>query len=298
MKRNKLKKQNLWLSLVIFLVSALALSLFFLQKTTQKRNIKYLEKQVEYQAKNFPGNFAVSIFSFGFNKINFNYNSDEKIAAASIIKIPILAAALAAVYEEKIKLSDRIVINQRDLTGGAGILKRVDLPLEMTFEALLVYMVAISDNIATNKVIDLLGFEYINQVFRDIGLKDTILRRKMMDFQARRQGIENFTTSYDIALLLKNIYLNRLYGPKISEKARNILFLQQHSDRIPLLLPDSVRVGHKTGLERGVVHDAGIIYGQKRDFVIAVLTRNVSNYSQAKKFIADVAALAYNHFNN
>jgi len=78
---------------------------------------------------------------------------------------------------------------------------------------------------------------------------------------------------------------------------RNLLSRQQYNDRIAYFLPKEVEVAHKTGLEKGVVHDAGIIYGKKNDFIICVLTKDVKNYQKAKKFIANVSQLSYNLLN-
>lgn len=270
---------------------------FFAQKTRQDKLLKELERQVSLQAENFSGTFSLSIYQPGIFGLEFDYLGQEPVVAASVIKIPILAAALQAVFEQKVAMDQKVLIMPADVIGGSGILKGIDLPIELTFEGLLLYMMAISDNTATNKVIDILGFEYINQVFSAFDLTETVLRRKMMDFESRRKGIENYTSSRDLVYLLKQIYHKRLFNEKITAKAKRLLLFQQHKDRIPLLLPEGVVTAHKTGLERGVVHDAGIVYGEKANFVIAVLTKNVSDYSEAKKFIAQISHLSYNLLN-
>lgn len=282
----------------LFILSAIALSFFFLfERNKQVRIAKELGAQLELYASDFSGGFSLAIYGPGIAGFEFSYNCSEQIAGASVMKIPILAAALNAIDDQMITFQERIKVFSSDIVGGSGILRRIDLPIELTFEALLVYMMAISDNTATNKVIDLLGFEYINRSFDNLGLQDTILSRRMMEFSQRSRGIENFTSSRDLTHLLRKIYYNQLFSPELSRKAKNIMLLQQHSDRIPLLLPEVVVAAHKTGLERGVVHDAGIVYGEKRDFVISILTKNVRDSNEAKRFIAQVSYLAYNLLN-
>jgi beta-lactamase class A len=157
-------------------------------------------------------------------------------------------------------------------------------------------MIADSDNTATNKVIDLLGREYINKSFKRFGLKRSFLKRKMMDFSGRRRGIENYTCVSDIAMLLEKIYGNKLIDSQSSQLALSFLRKQKINDRIPRYLPEEADVAHKTGLERGVVHDAGIVFAPKGDYIICVLTKKVKDYQQAKKFIAKITLLTYNFY--
>ncbi len=298
----KVKKKKKFLSFKAgFLFLALLVVVFFLvvfsEKTKRDSILLDLKSQVSAQQKKFSGNFSLALYSPGFIELDFGYRSDQKIAAASVIKIPILAAALAGTRDQLVTLEQKVTIDSSDVVGGSGLLRRIDLPIELSFEGLLIYMMAISDNTATNKVIDLLGFEYINQIFSELGLNDTILVRKMMDFDMRRAGFENYTSSRDLTFLLKKIYQEKLFSKGLSKEAKRMLSFQQHRDRIPLLLPSEAGVIHKTGLERGVVHDAGIIYGEKRDIILSVLTEDVRDYNQAKKFIAEISYLSYNLLN-
>ena len=155
-------------------------------------------------------------------------------------------------------------------------------------------MIIYSDNTAANKVIDMLGFEYINKAFEDMGLKETILQRRIMDFVQRSKGIENYMSVYDIALLLEKIYRKELVDEEASELMLSFLKQQKVNDRLPRDLPEDIVVAHKTGLERGVVHDAGIIFTPQGDYLICMLTKGIKEYAQAKKIIAEVSLLTYN----
>jgi beta-lactamase class A len=117
----------------------------------------------------------------------------------------------------------------------------------------------------------------------------------MMDFSKRRKGIENYTSAADITYLLEKIYNKELINRKSSNMMLAFLLRQKMKDRIPRYLPKNVEVAHKTGLERGVVHDAGIIFSVKSDCIVCVLTKGVKKYSKAKKFIANLSLLTYNN---
>ncbi len=238
--------------------------------------------------------YSVVVEDLRFPSLKYSVNSDEKFIAASLIKLPILAAALNAVAEEKISLKDKIVVKTADITGGSGKLKTEKLPKELTFRGLLKFMISISDNTATNKVVEFLGFDYLNGYFQGLGLKNTVLKRKMMDFRKRRKGIENYTSSQDIALILKEIYNKKLVNKKLSNFALELLKEQIVNDRLPRYLPEEIEVAHKTGLEKGVIHDSGIVFTPEGDYIICVLFANVKDYRKAKKTIAQISLLTYN----
>jgi beta-lactamase class A len=115
----------------------------------------------------------------------------------------------------------------------------------------------------------------------------------MMDFSQRSNGVENYTAASDIVYLLEKIYNKQLIDRAYSELILSFLKKQKIKDRIPRYLPKGVIVAHKTGLERGIVHDAGIVFSPKDDYIICVLTKKVKVYSKAKKFIAQLSLLTY-----
>lgn len=270
---------------------------FFFQVTKfyQKyRLIPDLKVKIQDQLKSSGFRCSLVIKDLDFPGLRFEIDSEKKIPAASLIKLPILAGALKAVEEGKVSLQDEVVIKGADTAGGSGKLKAAMLPLTLTFEKLLEFMISSSDNTATNKVIHILGFEYLNNSFKDFNLNETVLTRKMMDFTKRRLGIENYTSSRDIVLLLDRIYNKKLVNKRLSRLALEFLKKQSINDRLSRYLPNEAIIAHKTGLERGVVHDAGIIFAPEGNYIICVLLSKVKNYKKAKKFIAQTSLFTYN----
>lgn len=252
-----------------------------------------LEKKIGNEINCLDSETSVLIKDLNSPDLKLSFSGQKKFPAASLIKLPILAVAFKAVTERKISLSRIITIKRADISGGSGAIKAMRLPVKLRFSKLLELMITQSDNTATNKVISILGFDYINNGFKELGLHSTYLKRKMMDFSNRRKGIENYTTVNEIAYLLEKIYNKQLIGPKSSRLMLSLLKKQKIKDRIPRYLPNNISVAHKTGLERGVVHDAGIIFSPKGDYIICVLTKHVKNYRNAKKFIARISLLTY-----
>lgn len=292
--KKKIFNRKFYLYSLIFII---ILSGFVSVQIKKRAALAYLQNQINIQASDFSGQYSLIIHKPGLFGFSFSEQPNLKIPAASLIKLPILAAALQAVEENVISFDQEIVIEGQDITGGSGIFKRVELPLKVNFKELLSFMIIISDNTASNKVIDLLGLDYLNTKFKSFGLKETVINRKMMDFVSRKKGFENYTSSRDTLIMLKKIYEQKLVNAQFSQFARDLLSRQQYNDRIARFLPKDVEVAHKTGLERGVLHDAGIVYGKKNDFIICVLTKDVTNYREAKEFIAKVSQMSYNLLN-
>ena len=287
------------LAIVAFSVALLFYTLAGLRQLYKKDIfLRDLRSLLREEFKSTKIEYAFVIKKLGLLDSKLLHKAQNKFPAASLIKLPILAAAFYAVREKKISLEELVTIKKKDVTGGSGKLKALSLPKKFTFVQLLELMISSSDNTATNKVIEILDFEYINSTFKRLGLTDTALRRKMMDFSQRKKGVENYTSAADISYLLEKIYKEKLVNQRLSKLALIFLKKQKVNDRLPRYLPAEVVVAHKTGLERGVVHDAGIIFTSNGDYLICVLVKGGKSYARAKKFIAQLSLLAYNLYNN
>jgi beta-lactamase class A len=223
------------------------------------------------------------------------YNADKPFPSASLVKVPIMLSCFYADEKKKINLQDTLILKSAQKVLGSGILKEIPEGTSFTVEDLVYLMISQSDNTATNMLIDLLGFDYINNFFQSLGLKETNLSRRMMEFDIRKKGIENYTTARDTAFCLEIIYHKKFLSRKISRQCLSLLKKQEVNDRIPARLPASVVVAHKTGLERKVCHDAGIVFMPQGDFLICVLTRDAKSTKAAKRFIAQIALDVYEY---
>lgn len=252
-----------------------------------------LRHKLTNEIKRFKGEAGIVVKDLRFNW-EISYNKGRLFPSASLAKLPIMSACFLASEEGRIKLDRQVVLKSSDKFPGSGILKDVQPGVIFTVEELIGLMIYDSDNTATNILTNMVGIDYLNSVFNSLGLKNTNLSRRVADFSSRNRGIENYTTAEDIALLLEQIYRKSLISKKLSEKCLRVLKLQRVNDRIPKYLPVNVVVAHKTGLERSVCHDAGIVFSCKGDFLICVLTKHANpNAVSSKNFIARIALDAY-----
>lgn len=266
----------------------------------KKRKVAWdrLKRSLENEIRRFRGEAGIVIkdlqtgWEIGFNK-------DKLIPSASLVKIPIMLSYFHASGEGKINLKDTVELAWSEKTGGSGLLKNTASGSVFSVEGLLELMITHSDNTAANMLIELLGFDTLNSYFSKLGLKHTNLSRKMMDFDDRKRGIENYTTAEDMAYLLEGIYRRQFLNNNVSTKCLELLAKQKINDRIPKKLPDDALVAHKTGLEYGVCHDVGIVFTDKGNFLICVLTKHNNRYAQpAKRFISKIALTTYNYYGN
>ncbi|MFH1339209.1 MAG: serine hydrolase [Candidatus Omnitrophota bacterium] len=255
-----------------------------------------LEKEIEKECGGFNGEATIVIKNL--NKgWQILINQHELFPSASLVKVPIMAACFYAANDGKIRLEDTLRLKASHVVGGLGPLKNMPVGAEFTVRKLIELMISESDNTATNVLIDYLGFDYLNSSFEKLGLKDTNISRKIMDLRSRDRGIENFTSASDLTYLFEEIYNERLINKAYSQMCLEFLRKQKINDRIPAKLPGYVAAAHKTGLERGICHDAGIVFTPQGNFLICVLVKHPDKTAALpKKFIAQIAFLTYEYY--
>jgi beta-lactamase class A len=251
-----------------------------------------LEKDILRSLRDFQGTLGFVIKDLRTGRAMAR-NQDRPFPSASMVKVPIMAACLKAVEEGRISLEEALTLKRTDKVRGSGVLRAAPAGTPVTIEKLLQLMITDSDNTAANMLIDLLGFDYLGGMFREFGLERTNLSRKMMDFRSRARGIENYTTPREMADILEKMYRRTCVSPQASEKCLAVLKEQKVNDRIPRYLPRKTAVAHKTGLEHKVCHDAGIVFTERGDVLICVLTEGNTGAVIAKRMIARIASRVY-----
>lgn len=214
-------------------------------------------------------------------------NSDEVFPSASVIKVPILLACLKQAEEGHVNLDQLTVITER--VGGSGVLQSLSSLASLTIKDLLTLVITVSDNVATNMVIDLLGIEAINQEMERLGLKSTNLNRKMMDFAAIQRGFDNVTCPSDMVKCLKAINEGAFLSEESKEIALSIMHAQQFLDKLPAMMdPDRVFIANKTGGLPNVEHDCAIFKYNGKTAYAAVLTDQLTDAYEAKLVISRI----------
>ncbi|SMC89593.1 serine hydrolase [Sporomusa malonica] len=221
---------------------------------------------------------------------------DMVFPAASMIKVPIMIEVMRQAAAGLIDLDETLEITSQVQTGGAGILKELRSGVTMTVRELVTLMIILSDNTATNILIDLVGMNSINATITSLGLRSTVLRRKMMDFEAAKAGKENYTSAADLAHLFASIASSSLaLPPTHSALMLDILKRQQVRDKLPFYLPEEIIIAHKTGTLPGAEHDAGILFVPGGSYIICVLTADLAANYEGLQLVANIGKTIYDY---
>jgi beta-lactamase class A len=257
--------------------------------------MKSLRTKIEAILAEYTGRWGIVILNHS-NGQKLQLNPQMLFPSASMIKIPIMYEVMRQAAAKIISLDQSLIVKDEFRVGGAGILKELRPDISMTVRELVTLMIVLSDNTATNMLIDLVGMDAINKTMMDIGLKATVLRRRMMDFDAALAGKENDTSAADLAYLFAAIYDSLELPTDYSALMLDILTRQQVQDKLPFYLPEGTQIAHKTGTLPGVEHDGGILFLPNGPYIICILTADLAVNFQGLQLVASIGKVIYEHF--
>jgi beta-lactamase class A len=228
--------------------------------------------------------------------------------AASTMKIPVMLEVLRAADEGRLSLDQRILLVNRfhsivdgspfTLDAGAdsdsSMYQRVGerVPVRELMERMIVR----SSNLATNALIALVGADRANASAHALGATHIRVLRGVEDGKAFEAGLNNTTTSADLAVLLARIERGDALRPESARLMKEILLRQELNGEIPAGLPPGTPVAHKTGSITATLHDAAVVYPPRRaPYILVVLTRKIPDEGVARQLIAELSRLVWTH---
>ncbi|HUO79851.1 MAG TPA: serine hydrolase [Steroidobacteraceae bacterium] len=229
-------------------------------------------------------------------------HGEEVFPQASSIKIAVLAELYHQAEQArrgaagKADLSDRYVVRAADLVPDSDIMGGLTAGVtQLTNRDLATLMVAVSDNAATNVLIDRVGMDNVAALLDGQGLRQTRLRRKMMDLRAAAEGRENVSTPREMMTLLERLYHGKIVGePLLADFFR---VLATHKDSwLPRELPEELQVANKPGALEGVRNDSGVVFLKDRPYVICVMTTYLASERAGEQAISAISAAAFATF--
>jgi beta-lactamase class A len=165
----------------------------------------------------------------------------------------------------------------------------------LTLRDLATMMVAVSDNSATNVLIDRVGMENVNAFLSAQGLRETRLRRKMMDLKAAAEGRENVSTPSEMLDLLQALYRGQILNQEMTADFFKVL--STHKDSfIPRDLPDDLIIANKPGELEGVRNDSGVIFLDQRPYILCVMTTYLRRERDGEEAIRNISLAAWRMF--
>jgi beta-lactamase class A len=221
---------------------------------------------------------------------------DEVFPQASSIKVAVLAELYHQAQQGKLQLTDMYTVRASDLVADSYIMSGLTPGVtQLTLRDLATMMVAVSDNSATNVLIDRVGMENVNSLLDSLGLTRTRLRRKMMDLKAASEGRENVSTSSEMLALFDSLYRGKIFNKELTEDFFKVLSTPKDS-WIPRDLPEDVRIANKPGSLEGVRNDSGIVFVANRPYIICMMTTYLRRERDGEEAISKISLAAYRMF--
>jgi beta-lactamase class A len=234
---------------------------------------------------------------------------DRTVPTASVIKLTVLLEAMDQVRNGQASLEEKIVLKKDDQVEGSGMLEFMDTPLTLTPKDVLTLMIVVSDNTATNLMIDRFGLDKINAHTRELGLKDTYLYKKVFmppippaPADQPKYGLGK-TTPREMAKVIEKIGLCQLgtaMHPAVASDAAlcdvmlKMLRDQFYRDGIPRYIEglDSSESGsaiaNKTGAVDESRNDVGLVASKNGLIVISAFTYNNADHGWSSDDEGDV----------
>ena len=214
------------------------------------------------------------------------YEADIPLVAASVIKLPILVEAFRQARDGLLSMNESVSIRPEQKMPSCGALTYLHDGLTVTLRDLCVLMIIVSDNTATNILIERLGIENVNATMRALGLEKSTLRRLLFDMEAAGRGLENTITAWEMGQLLEMLYKGECVSPEADAEMLGILKNQRLNGKMPFFLHE-LEIAHKTGEDDGITHDVGIVYAAHP--LILCFASNHTDVPAFERFIQDAA---------
>lgn len=260
----------------------------------------------------------VGVFAIDLQKEIIAYKENEKFEAGSAIKSFIVLEYYRQILQNKIKRDDMLTYRETNKTVGAGILKNLEPEIKLSSKNLLILMIILSDNIATNLIIDYLGLDNINNTINEYGFVNTKMYSKIDLTKYNRVGQ---TTPREYAMLFQGFLTNKFFEDSISKEIIEIFKMQKHNSVLTKFIPKQyfdkqedkniIRyIASKSGKLSGkifeiptdtIINDGGIISTIYGDYIISIFGKERYDENRIKEFdIADVCSkislLILSHF--
>jgi beta-lactamase class A len=221
---------------------------------------------------------------------------DESYYPASTIKVPIMVEVFRQAHVGRFRLSDRLRLGAEDQVTGSGVLQHLSPGIRLPIRDVVTLMIVVSDNTATNMLIDLVGADAVNETMAALGLRHTVLFNKLQVVPVERRGL-NVTTAGDMTRLLVKIARGEAVSYDACRRMVEILKRQSEVQRLGGRLPiepagevvgapPPVVLAAKSGSVSGLCHDVGLILRPSGSYAVSILLRGVDRTAHGVDVIA------------
>ena len=277
-------------------------------KSNYESPTESLKASIESQISEIEGDLAVAFLDLTNEENSILINIDESFHAASTMKVPVMIELYKQQHEGLINLKDSIILKNEFKSIVDGSTYSMDIGddsddviyskigTKQTLYDLMVPMITVSSNLATNVLIEIVNAKKTTATMRDLGANNIEVLRGVEDQKAYDLGMSNATTARDLMIIMKAI-ANGTAGTKDDCNAMiSILQKQQWNDMIPKYFPETIKVAHKTGSITGVHHDAAIVYlPNGNSYILVLLSKNLLDFDKGTDQLAKISKTIFDH---
>ncbi len=234
---------------------------------------------------------------------DFGRGAETKVRTASTIKLPILCALESLIDAGKVRWDERLVLKADDKVTGSGVMGNLADGTDLTVRNVAILMIIVSDNTATNLILDRITADAVNDYLDAIGLPLTRSNRKVRGDGTKlkdptgwsRAGLieENkkyglgVTTPREMVRLLELLEQGKVVSPAVSKDVLDILKMQHEREGIARHAPDDVEIASKHGSLDALRSDVGIVYTPGGPIAIAITVDDMPDTDYSPDNVGD-----------
>jgi D-alanyl-D-alanine carboxypeptidase (penicillin-binding protein 5/6)/beta-lactamase class A len=269
-----------------------------------------LEDRLAPLVKSHKGQVAIAVKHLGTGE-SYYLNADEPMTTASLIKVAVMIETYWQVQDGKVKLDAMLTLKKDDMVPGSGVLTDNFSPgATFCLRDAVRLMIAVSDNTATNMVLDQTGIREVNQRMEKLGFPDTRINAKSfkgsttsVDPERTKKFGLGCTTAREMTTIFEGLHQGKFVSPDACKEMIEHLKKCSDKDCFPRFLPETVKLAHKTGAVSDARTDSGILYFKEGPVVLCVLTNKNEDKRWAQDnagslLCAKVAKEVYEYFNH
>jgi beta-lactamase class A len=224
--------------------------------------------------------FKGKVFLFAKNLdtgVTYSFSGDERVRTASTIKVAVMIEAFTRVAEGGAKWTDELVLTKAARYGGSGVLPELADGLRLTLRDCVNLMMVVSDNTATNMVLDYLTTDAVNARMNTLGFKDTRIMRRIGGGGESREGKEadnkrfglGATTPHEMVRILEKLDAGEIVNKAAAKEMIDLMKREQARYAIGRTIPD-VPMASKYGALDSLRSCAAIVYSKRGRIAIAI----------------------------
>jgi beta-lactamase class A len=261
----------------------------------------------------FDGTVGVAAKNLGTGE-EIGVNADEETGTASTVKVPILIEVFRQVEAGDVDLETKIADGPETRTPGSGILRDLSVGNPLSVRDVAILMIIVSDNTATNMLIDLVGMDRINATMQECGFTRTQLRNRI-DFPKIGDDVKGLavTTPRELAAIMEALATGRILNDESRAEIKRIMQMQHYLDNVPRYLPytpyakelgkpdNGLRIANKTGGWSGFRADMALVDWPGTRYVIGVVSDKHPDVrfwseNEGSRVIGRISKLIFDHW--